>query len=167
MRLIHNIPPMGNNVVYAYPFGTGWLFWYTDFMPRPMNPKSLPECRFNHRKTPMAAFQTLLGIAAKISCNSAKVCPACVKGISIFLYLHTYEAFVCPWLLAHQLLDIIRWNLIWRQGNGTATDNLFACGSTLAHQDSMWMKCSSGLATGTASAAVDIFLLLSLENSTI
>jgi len=76
----------------------------------------------------------------------------------ILLYLHTFKAFdSCPWLLAHQLLDIIRWNLIWRQGNGTATDNLFACESIPVHQDWMRMKCGSGLAIGTASAAVDAF----------
>ena len=39
-------------------------------------------------------------------------------------------------------------------------DNLFACGSILAHQDWMRMKCGSGLAIGTASAAVDAFLAL-------
>jgi len=35
--------------------------------------------------------------------------------------------------------------------------NLFACGYILAHQDWMRMKCGSGLAIGTASAAVDAF----------
>ncbi len=38
-----------------------------------------------------------------------------------------------------------------------AFDNLFACGSILAHQDWMRMKCGSGLAISTASAAVDAF----------
>jgi len=38
-----------------------------------------------------------------------------------------------------------------------AFDNLFTCGSILAHQDWMRMKCGSGLAIGTASAAVDAF----------
>ena len=36
-------------------------------------------------------------------------------------------------------------------------DNLFACGSILAHQDWMRMKCGSGLAIGTAFAAVKAF----------
>ena len=36
-------------------------------------------------------------------------------------------------------------------------DNFFACGSILAHQDWMRMKCGSGLAIGTASSAVDAF----------
>ena len=38
-----------------------------------------------------------------------------------------------------------------------AFDNLFACGSILAHQDWMRMKCGSGLSISTASAAVDAF----------
>jgi len=40
---------------------------------------------------------------------------------------------------------------------GPVFDNLFACGSILAHQDWMRMKCGSGLAIGTALAAVDAF----------
>ena len=40
---------------------------------------------------------------------------------------------------------------------GPAFDNLFACGSIIAHQDWMRMKCGSDLAIGTASAAVDVF----------
>jgi glycerol-3-phosphate dehydrogenase subunit B len=43
------------------------------------------------------------------------------------------------------------------ENGGPAFDNLFACGSILAHQDWMRMKCGSGLAISTASAAVDAF----------
>ena len=36
--------------------------------------------------------------------------------------------------------------------------NLFACGSILAHQDWMRMKCGSGLAIGSAYAAVNAYM---------
>jgi glycerol-3-phosphate dehydrogenase subunit B len=44
--------------------------------------------------------------------------------------------------------------------------SLFACGSILAHQDWMRMKCGSGLAITTAFAAVDAFVELSRSSRT-
>lgn len=49
------------------------------------------------------------------------------------------------------------------KGGKPAFDNLFACGSILAHQDWMRMKCGSGLAMGTALAAVDAFSSFALK----